>query len=194
MKRSVWMLAAALLWLGSVSQVQAFEKGAELPDVTINKKGELRIDNDRISYAPWGISEAKAGIPKIVFHIPARMSSQSIIDPMTDRLEAEDFAEDRFQAITVVNLDDALWGTSGLVAGELAKNKRAHPQAVLVADDAGRGLKAWQLKSRTIAVILLNAEGEITYLKEGELSQDDIDTIIAKLDAEIASAERVANN
>ena len=152
------------------------------------------MSGDKVSFSPWSSTSISAGSPALIFHMPARMSSDAAIAPLRARLEAGEYPTESFQSISVVNLDDALWGTSGLVAGELAKNKRAHPQAVLVADDAGRGLKAWQLKSRTIAVILLNAEGEITYLKEGELSQDDIDTIIAKLDAEIASAERVANN
>jgi len=189
MKRSVWMLAAALLWLGSVSQVQAFEKGAELPDVTINKKGELRIDNDRISYAPWGISEAKAGIPKIVFHIPARMSSQSIIDPMTDRLEAEDFAEDRFQAITVVNLDDALWGTAGIVASELEKNKRKHPEATIVADDGSRALKAWGLQRKATYFILLDAEDRVIHSHEGQMEQTDIEQFIKLIKEQLDQAD-----
>lgn len=189
MKRSVWMFATALLWLVSVSQVQAFEKGAELPDVTINKKGELRIDNDRISYAPWGISEAKAGIPKIVFHIPARMSSQSIIDPMTDRLEAEDFAEDRFQAITVVNLDDALWGTAGIVASELEKNKRKHPEATIVADDGSRALKAWGLQRKATYFILLDAEDRVIHSHEGQMEQADIEQFIKLIKEQLDQAD-----
>ena len=189
MKRSVWVFATALLWLVSVSQVQAFEKGAELPDVTINKKGELRIDNDRISYAPWGISEAKAGIPKIVFHIPARMSSQSIIDPMTDRLEAEDFAEDRFQAITVVNLDDALWGTAGIVASELEKNKRKHPEATIVADDGSRALKAWGLQRKATYFILLDAEDRVIHSHEGQMEQADIEQFIKLIKEQLDQAD-----
>ena len=189
MKRSVWMFATALLWLVSVSQVQAFEKGAELPDVTINKKGELRIDNDRISYAPWGISEAKAGIPKIVFHIPARMSSQSIIDPMTDRLEAEDFAEDRFQAITVVNLDDALWGTAGIVASELEKNMRKHPEATIVADDGSRALKAWGLQRKATYFILLDAEDRVIHSHEGQMEQADIEQFIKLIKEQLDQAD-----
>lgn len=189
MKRSVWMLSIALLWLSAVSQVQAFDKGAELPDVTINKKGELRIDNDSISYAPWGIGEAKVGIPKIVFHIPARMSSQSIIDPMTERLEAEDFGEDRFQAITVVNLDDALWGTSGIVASELEKNKRKHPEATIVADDGSRALKAWGLERKATYFILLDAEDRVIHWHEGQMKQADIETFIELIKAQLDQAE-----
>ncbi len=193
MKRSVWMLATALLWLGSVAQVQAFEKGAELADVTINKKGELRIDNDRISYAPWGVSDAKAGIPKILFHLPARMSSQAIIDPMTERLEAEDFGEDRVQAITVVNLDDAMWGTSGIVASELEKNKRKHPEATIVADDGSRALKAWGLERKATYFILLDADNRVIHSHEGELAQSDIDQFIALIKSQLDEGDTSAS-
>ncbi|MGB2254638.1 YtfJ family protein [uncultured Spongiibacter sp.] len=186
-------VAVSLALLGSSLGI-ALEVGGNLPTLDVPSRGELVMLGDKVSFSPWSSTSISTGSPALIFHMPARMSSDAAIAPLRARLEAGEYPTESFQSISVVNLDDALWGTSGLVAGELAKNKRAHPQAVLVADDAGRGLKAWQLKSRTIAVILLNAEGEITYLKEGELSQDDIDTIIAKLDAEIASAERVANN
>ena len=186
-------VAVSLALLGSSLGI-ALEGGGNLPTLDVPSRGELVMLGDKVSFSPWSSTSISTGSPALIFHMPARMSSDAAIAPLRARLEAGEYPTESFQSISVVNLDDALWGTSGLVAGELAKNKRAHPQAVLVADDAGRGLKAWQLKSRTIAVILLNAEGEITYLKEGELSQDDIDTIIAKLDAEIASAERVANN
>ncbi|WP_027872664.1 YtfJ family protein [Spongiibacter marinus] len=190
----LWKSVAVSLALLGSSLGMALEVGGNLPTLDVPSRGELVMSGDKVSFSPWSSTSISTGSPALIFHMPARMSSDAAIAPLRSRLEAGEYPTESFQSISVVNLDDALWGTSGLVAGELAKNKRAHPQAVLVADDAGRGLKAWQLKSRTIAVILLNAEGEITYLKEGELSQDDIDTIIAKLDAEIASAERVANN
>lgn len=190
----LWKSVAVSLALLGSSLGMTLEVGGNLPTLDVPSRGELVMLGDKVSFSPWSSTSISTGSPALIFHMPARMSSDAAIAPLRARLEAGEYPTESFQSISVVNLDDALWGTSGLVAGELAKNKRAHPQAVLVADDAGRGLKAWQLKSRTIAVILLNAEGEITYLKEGELSQNDIDTIIAKLDAEIASAERVANN
>ena len=82
----------------------------------------------------------------------------------------------------------------GLVTSELAKNKRAHPQAVLVADDEGRGLKAWSLEPKGVAVILLNTDGNIRLLKEGKLSEEDVNDIISALDDEIAKSEQLAKN
>ena len=122
------------------------------------------------------------------------MSSDSIIAPLRERLDNGNYDPGSFQSISVVNLDDALWGTQGLVTSELAKNKRAHPQAVLVADDEGRGLKAWSLEPKGVAVILLNADGKIRLLKEGKLSEGDVNDIVTALNNEIAKSEQLATN
>lgn len=181
------LLASTLLLASSFSM--ALELGGKLPPLDVPSRGELVLKGDDISFTPWTSATIVTGSPALIFHMPARMSSDAAIAPLRARLEAGNYEADSFQSISVVNLDDALWGTSGLVAGELAKNKRAHPQAVLVADDASRGLAAWNLKPRSIAVILLSAEGKITYLKEGRLSEKDIDTVIEKLNAEIAASQ-----
>ncbi|MEX1669541.1 YtfJ family protein [Zhongshania guokunii] len=169
----------------------AVEMGGTLPDVSIPTKGELLLNKSKVTYKNWSSSSIQRGSPALIFHMAARMSSDKIIAPLRERLEKEDFTPGSFQSISVVNIDDALWGTSGLVSSEMEKNKRAHPEAILVADDGGRGLKAWQLKKGDVAVMLLDAKGEIRYLKEGSLSSDDINTIIGLLNTEIA---RVASN
>ncbi len=184
-------LALALLCSSGLSA--ALELGGTLPTLDVPSRGELVINGDKTSFVPWSSSAIRTGSPALIFHLAARMSSDAAIAPLRTRLEAAGYAPGSFQPISVVNLNDALWGTSGLVAGELAKNKRAHPEAVMVADDAGRGLARWELKPKGVAVILINAEGKISYIKQGKLSPADIDSIINKLDAEIANAERLAN-
>ncbi|WP_372860714.1 YtfJ family protein [Spongiibacter sp.] len=185
-------MAFALLCSSGLSA--ALEVGGSLPALNIPSRGELVLTGDKVSYTPWSSATIRSGSPALIFHMAARMSSDATIAPLRTRLESAGYAPGVFQSISVVNLDDALWGTSGMVASELTKNKRAHPEAVLVADDAGRGLAAWNLKSKGVAVILLNAKGEISYLKQGKLSKSDIDTIINKLNSEIANAEQLANN
>ena len=117
------------------------------------------------------------------------MSADAIIAPLKERLNQANYEPGSFQSISIINLDDAMWGTSGLVSSELGKNKREHPEAVLVADEEGHGLAAWQLEQGTVAFILVDYEGKIRYLKQGKLSADDINTIIAMLDEEIAKSK-----
>ena len=186
------LVAAGLLCVSAAST--ALELGGELPALDVPSRGELEINGDSVRFVPWSTEQITADTPALIFHMAARMSSDSIIAPLRDRLEKGDYAPGSFQSISVVNLDDALWGTQGLVTSELAKNKRAHPQAVLVADDEGRGLKAWSLEPKGVAVILLNTDGNIRLLKEGKLSEEDVNDIISALDDEIAKSEQLAKN
>ncbi len=80
-------------------------------------------------------------------------------------------------------------GTTGMVLSELGKNKRQHPRASLIADDAGRALSAWSLEEKSVAVVLLDTSGEIRYLREGELSEHNVDEIIELLNEEIAASK-----
>ena len=186
------LVAAGLLCVSAAST--ALELGGELPALDVPSRGELEINGDSVRFVPWSTEQITADTPALIFHMAARMSSDSIIAPLRDRLDKGDYAPGSFQSISVVNLDDALWGTQGLVTSELAKNKRAHPQAVLVADDEGRGLKAWSLEPKGVAVILLNTDGNIRLLKEGKLSEDEVNDIISALDDEIAKSEQLAKN
>lgn len=186
------LVAAGLLCVSAAST--ALELGGELPALDVPSRGELEINGDSVRFVPWSTEQITTDTPALIFHMAARMSSDSIIAPLRDRLDKGDYAPGSFQSISVVNLDDALWGTQGLVTSELAKNKRAHPQAVLVADDEGRGLKAWSLEPKGVAVILLNTDGNIRLLKEGKLSEEDVNDIISALDDEIAKSEQLAKN
>jgi YtfJ family uncharacterized protein len=183
-----YLLGLALF--GSINGY-ALELGGTLTDISIPSKGELILNEAKVDYRAWSTSTISRGTPALIFHLAARMSSDKIIDPLRNRLEEEKFTPGSFQSISVVNIDDALWGTSGLVSSEMEKNKRAHPEAIMVADDASRGLTAWELQKGTVAVILLDVNGEIRYLKEGKLDSDDIETILSLLKTEIA---QVASN
>lgn len=190
----LWKSFVAVSLLCASAASSALEVGNSLPALEVPSRGELKLNGDDVRFEPWSTQQIDAGSPVLIFHMAARMSSDSIIAPLRERLDNGSYAPDSFQSVSVVNLDDALWGTQGLVTSELAKNKRAHPQAVLVADDEGRGLKAWSLAPKGVAVILLDTNGKIRMLKEGKLSAEDVDSIVAALDEEISKSEQLAKN
>ena len=76
---------------------------------------------------------------------------------------------------TVLNLDAAMWGTTGFVVSELKKNKRVHPQATMVLDDDGSGVVEWDLGAAGTGLIIANKEGVVKFftpkaLNEGEMA------------------------
>jgi len=182
-------IVLGLSLIGASAFCAAIELGGTLPSFAVPSKGELILDGDKIRHQAWSTAQISTGSPALIFHVAARMSSDGIIAPLKERLNQRDYEPGSFQSISVVNLNDALWGTAGLVSSELEKNKREHPKAILVADEKGSGIEAWQLKKGTVAFILVDHNGKIRYLKEGKLSADDVNTIIALLDEEIARSQ-----
>ncbi|MBW2939400.1 YtfJ family protein [Zhongshania aquimaris] len=182
-------IVLSLSLVTSTALCNAIEIGGTLPDFSVPTKGELIIDGSKIQHKPWSTQQITEGTPALVFHVAARMSSDAIIAPLKERLNAKDYEPGSFQSISVINLNDALWGTAGFVGSELEKNKREHPKAILVADDKGSGIAAWELQKGTVAFILVDSKGVIRYLKQGKLTQSDIDTIITMLDEEIAKSK-----
>ncbi len=187
------LMTALALSLSATLAAAGVEIGKPLPAVAIPEKGEIILDNDKVSYAPWSTTAIPSGKPALVFHMPARMSSDSIIKPLKERLESVKPDQNKHTAVTIINLDDALWGTAGLVAGELEKNKKQHPQAMLIADDSSRGLQAWKMPKKTVTVMIVDTGGNVSYRHDGPMNEADIDEIVSKLQAQIASVELSQN-
>jgi YtfJ family uncharacterized protein len=98
--------------------------------------------------------------------------------PFTDKLKT-DIPQGAFLSTTILNLDEAMWGTSALVVSELKSNKKEFPNAVLVADEDGVGLSKWQLESENSAVIVTDPQGVVRYFKQGAMSAAEIESTVA---------------
>lgn len=178
------ILLASTIALSS-SAALSLKVGEPLPELSIPSKGELILEGSKVKYSEWNTKQLKAGVPAIIFHLPARMESQPIIDPLTAELEKYEFG-DTLQALTIINLADALPFTSGIVASELKKNKKKHPESNIIADDKSRALAAWELEKRNVYVAVMNTEGSLIHLHEGPMSQEQITNIVEMTKAEAA--------
>jgi uncharacterized protein len=187
-------MLSGLLLSSLAFAANALEVGSTVPALHIESKGEYVLKGDEVSYAAWDSSTIETGLPALIFHMPARMSADGIIAPLRTRLDQEAYAEGSLQSISVVNLAEAMWGTAGLVASELVKNKRAHPSATIIADNKGVGVKAWDLDPRAVVVALVDNQGKIKHIHEGPMSAADVEKIITLLNAEIAAAKKLAKN
>ncbi|MBD2858530.1 hypothetical protein IB286_05860 [Spongiibacter sp. KMU-158] len=193
MKQLQKFFLIASLGFSSLS-VLALEQGQKLPELAVDNKGEFVLNGDKVDYRPWNSNQITTGRPALVFHLPPRLSTESMINPLRDRLEAENYAEGAFQSVTVINLKEAMWGTSGMILSRLSEDKTKHPSATFVIDDQNRGVKAWDVGARDVVVALVNTEGTITHLHTGELSADDVNTIMSLLNEQIAKADQLAAN
>jgi hypothetical protein len=106
-----------------------------------------------------------------------RRSARAQSKPFTDRLETA-LPPGSIDVTTVVNMDDALWGTSGFVMGQMKANKRRYPESTFVLDDTGRGLTALGLEPGIANIVILDAGGTVLYFKQGAMSEADIDSTL----------------
>ena len=174
-ERIVRVLLGALLF--AVLPARALQTGEPLPTLSVAKLGEVVVEGEETRYQPW----QSAALPDrihIVQYLAARMSARKMSKPFTDRLEKSGIPLARYHISTVVNLDDALFGTRGMVMSELAKNKRKYALSTIVADESGRGRELWGLDESSSAVIILDTAGRVLYFHQGEMLEDDIQRAI----------------
>lgn len=166
--------------------LSALEINQPLPMSSVNDKGELLINRDHvIHYRPWDVSALNDDKANLILHMAGRSSANKLIQPFTDRLTAENIASDKLHSTTIINLDDTLWGTRRLVASKIKDNKIKHPKTTFVLDNNGKIRTQWGLKKESAAIIILSASGEVVYLKQGRLLDEDIDQALAVINQQL---------
>ena len=185
------ILVSACLLLSNLS-IAEISVGQPLPSVTIPTKGELILKDNQIHYQQWNSENlVQTESPKVhvVQYLAARMSASKINEPFTDKLSEVKFPIEKHLVTTIINVSDAMWGTGGFVAGELASNKKKHPHASMVADQNGIGAKTWELAPQSSAVMILSPQGEVLFFKDGALSATELSEAIKLIEQEIKALD-----
>jgi len=176
-------LLATLLALNT-SALASITIGELIPEVVIKDKGELLLQGDTIAYQNWN-SQTLTGKVHTLQYMAGRSSASKINDPFMDQLKTLELSIEQHQVTTIVNLDDAMFGTSGFVASELKKNKQRYPASSIIADADGRGAEQWQLEQKSSAIFVLSTEGKVLFFKQGALSEQEIDQAISLIKEQV---------
>ena len=175
------LLACVLLCVPSLRAL-ALAAGDTLPPLRIESPGEILLENDRFAYVPWD-SSVLAGKRQVLQYLAARMAARDLNRPFTDRLERSGIPLETYHVTTIVNLDDALFGTRGFVVSELERNKRKYSLSTIVADADGTGRTAWGLKPKSSAILILDAAGRVLFFRDGAMSEQEIEQALELLRA-----------
>lgn len=157
---SSWVMAAAI------------QVGQTLPAVEIQQGGELVLTGTEVKYQPWQTEQLTRKV-YVIQHIAGRSSAKELNAPLIERIKAAKLPEAQYQTITLVNTDDAIWGTSGIVKGKLESSKKEFPWSMMVLDQAGTALAEWQLEKKNSAIIVLDQQRQVRWMKEGALNDDE---------------------
>lgn len=181
-----------------ISNVSAAElkKGMQLPEITVNDMGIMNFDyeikdNKMVckgdfdpKFQPWSSSDLKGKVSTI-YHLAARMGIDDVNKAYIDALKKaglpDKLPDSPYKTVTILNLDDAAFGTSGLAKSKFKKSQEENPHALYVIDDEATALKKWGLEKKSSAVIVVDKEGKVLFFKDGKLNPEEIKEAVSAI-------------
>ncbi|TPG61629.1 YtfJ family protein [Ewingella americana] len=154
--------------------------GERLPAVGVDDKGELNYVNNDFSYSRWN-SAKLPGKVRLVQHMAGRTSAKALNAPLIDAIRAANLPHDHYQTTTIINTDDAIMGTGMFVRSSIESGKKEFPWSQIIVDSNGGVKKAWELEPKSSAVVVLDKDGVIKWVKEGALTQEEVQQVVALL-------------
>jgi YtfJ family uncharacterized protein len=167
--------------IGLFAETPALE--VPLPLVSISDKGELIPAGDDFDFSPWS-SATNPGKVHVLQYFSATMAASKIFKPFTDGI-SKTIEPGSVHVTTVINLDAAIWGTSGFVISELKKNKRIHPKTTMVVDKEGTGAATWKLGDEGAGLAIMDAQGKVKYFTTQAMTPQELEAALTLLKATI---------
>ena len=173
--------AIILLILVPITAAQASQSAEKLPPLEVDKLGELIMEGDEFDYRQWQSDQAVNKV-HVLQYFPGTMSASKTFEPFTDFLQAT-YELGTYHVTTIINLDAAMWGTSGFVISEVKKSKRQFPASTLVLDKTGKAVDAWQLGEQGLGLFILDSDGRIRFQTRDALSNEAHEKAAAIVDS-----------
>ncbi|MGV3344767.1 YtfJ family protein [Enterobacteriaceae bacterium LUAb1] len=148
-----------------------------VPATGIADKGELIWSQNVFSYQPWN-SAKLTGKVRIIQHIAGRSSAKEMNAALIEAIKAANLTRDGYQTTTIVNVDDAIPGTGLFVRNSIRSSKQRYPWSQFIVDSDGLVRKAWDLQAKTSAIIVLDKNGKVRFIKEGALSASEVQQVM----------------
>lgn len=167
------LLTLLLASISGVSMAHNIEVGKKLPAVDIPSYGEIVIDKDSTKYTFWNTKKL-LGKVRVIQAIAGRSSSKELNAPLMSAITAAELPESDYQTTTIINQDDAIWGTGSFVKSSAESSKEEFPWSSLVLDENGNAAKAWDLQEESSAIIVQDKQGNVLFVKEGALTDSEV--------------------
>lgn len=166
------LLLVSLFASTALASGQAPTLQQPLPYLSIEDRGELVLDDGSFSFRPWSTDNAPDKV-HVLQYFGGTMADSKVFEPFTDRLQ-EGLEPDSYHVTTIINLDAAVWGTTGFVVSEVKSSKRKYPLATIVLDEEGSGARQWQLGDRGVGLAILDRAGKLLYFTRTALSESEM--------------------
>ena len=174
------LLAVSCLLFPLMASAHNFVDGQRVAPVGVADRGELVLSNDKFSYKSWNSAQL-VGKVRVVQHIAGRSSAKEKNATLIEAIKSAKLPHDRYQTTTIVNTDDAIPGSGMFVRSSIESNKQLYPWSQFIVDSNGVVRKAWQLNEESSAIVVLDKDGRVQWAKDGALSQEEVQQVVALL-------------
>lgn len=158
----------------------AIEQGQTLPNITFENLGKLQLGEDnKIHYQTFS-SKQLQGKRWLLQYIAPRMGVGKLNRELNDKMNKANRGKS-CQTTSIINLDDALWGTKNIALGQMEKELKQNTHCIIIADDESLGVKKWGIPKKSNVNWVIDEQGKILFYHEGKLSPKQMQTIIGLL-------------
>lgn len=171
----------AALILGGLVSTTTFagvKVGQTLPEIKITDEGKVNLANDKITYSDF-TSKSALGKTTVFLTMSARTSTSAMNEPFQNALRDAKLPKGTINAVTVVRLKEAMFGTQALALSTVKGKQKANPDTTFVVDATNTAKDKWDLKKKSYAVIVTDAKGKVIKFKDGKLSDAEIADFVA---------------
>lgn len=172
------LISLLLCCLPTILHAHNLKNGEALPPVSVEKHGEILIEKDDIIYKPWSNNQL-VGKVRVIQAIAGRSSAKEMNAELMKAITDAQFSKDEYQTTSIINQDDAIWGTGSFVKSSAQDSKKEFPWSSMVLDEDGTVAKKWKLAEESSTIILLDKQGIIQFVKDGSLSNNEINQVIS---------------
>ncbi|UPQ88267.1 YtfJ family protein [Vibrio sinaloensis] len=151
--------------------------GQSVPSVEVTAYGEVTLDGDKTSFQAWSSNDL-LGKVRVIQAIAGRSSAKEMNAALMNAITEAKFSTESYQTTTIINQDDAVWGTGSFVKSSAQDSKKEFPWSSIVLDEEGSVAKAWQLAEESSAIIVQDKQGQVLFVKEGALNQQQIEQVL----------------
>jgi len=166
MKKILILLIAPLMAL-------ALEVGSVPLHVTLDGENGGLVDG-----SAWDSSMIEGKVRVLFYVDPDEKETNA---PLTEALKAKNFDRSLYGSVAIINMA-ATWLPNFAIASSLKEKQEKFPDTVYVKDLNKVLVKEWNLADDSSDILVFNKNGELIYLYEGKLDQDQIDKVISLIE------------
>ncbi|SJL83653.1 YtfJ family protein [Vibrio palustris] len=172
-----YLLTVATILFSSLGYTQTMAIGDEIPSVSVQHLGEIHLQQKQVVFSPWS-SRALLGKVRIIQLVPGKADARTLNQHLIHAISRAEFDTTQYQTTTIINANDAFWGTEMFVKSSAMALKKQYSWMMVIFDENGQVAQRWHLTHHEQSTLVVDRKGKIKFIKRGRLDDHTINTLI----------------